>query len=189
MGASMSSGQLQLMSTALGLGLGCLAALACGGPGRPAAPTNAHPAVAATTSAASVDGYRLVKPPVIVREDSAGEASSVSVYFRVNRRLPRGSYATVDGQQPESRVLTRFVPKNDRCYRLDAGGTKKSPWMNVPLGTPADFRLHVRGHDRVLTARAPLQAPLPVERNANGIGSEGLAYERRLNCLRAGRAR
>jgi hypothetical protein len=177
------------MSTFLGLGLGCLAALGCGGPSQPATPTNARPAVAVTASGASVDGYRLVKPPIIVREDSAGEASTVSVYFRLNRRLPRGSYGTVDGQQPESRVLTRFVPKNDRCYRLDAGGTKNSPWMGVPLATLAVLRIYIRGHGKALTARAPLQAPLPVERNANGLGNEGLAYERRLHCLRAGRAR
>lgn len=80
----------------------------------------------AVASGMSVDGYRLVKPPIIVREDADGVASVVSVYFRVNRRLPNGSYATVDGESPESRILTMFVPKNDRCYRLDAGGTKKS---------------------------------------------------------------
>lgn len=179
------------MSPVLGLGLGCLALLACGGGstrdvtsiGRSTAIT------AAATGGPSVDGYRLVKPPIIVREDTPGEASGVSVYFRMNRRLPQGSYGTVDSQPPESRVLTRFVPKNDRCYRLDEGGTKSSPWMNVPLGTAADFKLHIHGAGRALTAQAPLQAPLPIERNADGIGNEGLAYERRLHCLRAGNAR
>jgi hypothetical protein len=126
-----------------------------------------------------------VKAPMIVREDFEGQASDVTVYFRVNRRLPEGSYATVDGQQPASRVLTRFVPRNERCYRLDAGGTKKSPWMGVPLGTSATFRLRIHGQPRALTAEAPLQAPLPVAKNSKGLDSPDLAYEHRLHCTRA----
>ena len=134
-------------------------------------------------------GYRFVKSPIIVRMDVSGQASDVSVYFRMNGRLPKGSYATVDSQPPARRALTPFVPKNDRCYRQDAGGTMRSPWMDVPLGTSATFALHIHGVAKALKAIAPLTAPLPIEKNANGIGNEGLAYERKLHCLRAGKAR
>jgi hypothetical protein len=169
--------------TRLGVGLSCLAVAACG---NGSAPPTAGGASTPDTEVrvAAVGGFRLVKAPMIVRDDVAGQASDVTVYFRVNRRLPEGSYATVDGQRPASRVLTRFVPRNERCYRLDAGGTKKSPWMGVPLGTSATFRLHIHGQPRALTAEAPLQAPLPIEKNSKGLGSPDLPYEHRLHCTR-----
>jgi hypothetical protein len=182
----MRSGQHKLLSVAAVLGTGGLTADACAGHDARTA-TAARPAVVAR--AESVGGYRFVKSPIIVRMDVSGQASDVSVYFRMNRRLPKGSYATVDSQPPARRALTPFVPKNDRCYRQDAGGTMRSPWMGVPLGTSATFALHIRGVAKALKAIAPLTAPLPIEKNANGIGNEGLAYERKLHCLRAGKAR
>jgi hypothetical protein len=165
------------------LGAGAMAATACAGrdarTGKATATRSAAPALAKTAS-----GYRFTKPPVIVRADVSGQASDLSVYFRMNRRLPKGSYATVDGQPPAKRDLTPFVPKNDRCYRQDAGATKRSPWMGVPLGTAATFALHIHGVTKALKAVAPLTAPLLVEKNANGIGNEDLAYERKLHCRR-----
>ena len=184
----MRYGQLKLVSVAALLGTGGLAATAYAGHDtRTTTATTARPTAIARTE--SVGGYRFVKSPIIVRLDVSGRASDVSVYFRMNRRLPKGSYATVDGQPPARRALTPFVPKNDRCYRQDAGGTMRSPWMGVPLGTSATFALHIHGVAKTLKAIAPLTAPLPIEKNANGIGNEGLAYERKLHCLRAGKAR
>jgi hypothetical protein len=131
------------------LGASCvslaLAAAACGDA------TTGSPSAVGQTSA-RVSGYRFVRPPLIVRDDVSHDVSDVTVYFRLNRRLPNGAYGEVDGEPPASRAVTSFVPDNERCSMQYA-------------------------------------APLPVQKNANGIGSEGLAYERRLHCLRDGRAR
>jgi hypothetical protein len=147
----------------------------------------AQPKLASPSSAPTHSGgdYRFVKPPLIVREDFVSGASDVTVYFRMNRRLPQGSYGTVDGQRPADRIAKWFVLRNDRCYRQYAGGTKRSPWVGTPLGTPATFALHIRGVGKALKAVAGLMAPLPSEKNANGIGNEGLAYEHRLHCRRS----
>lgn len=134
-----------------------------------------------------MSGYRFVRPPLIVRDDVSHDVSDVTVYFRLNRRLPNGAYGEVDGEPPASRVATSFVPDNERCSMQYAGGTKASHWRGVPLGTRATFALHIPGLSRPLKADAPLMAPLPVQKNASGIGSEGLAYERRLGCVRADR--
>src|SRR6201991_4967749 len=123
----MRSRRLLLVSA---LGLGCLALLGCGGGSR-------------TPSVAVADGYRFVEPPIVVRQDIAGQASGVTVYFRTNRPLPEGSYATVDGGPPASRFLRRFVPRDNRCYRRDEAGRHAAPWLGLPLGTAADVRLQI----------------------------------------------
>jgi hypothetical protein len=94
----------------------------------------------------SVSGYRFVRRPLIVREDVSDDVSDVTVYFRLNRRLPKGSYGEVDGEPPASRTATSFVPKNERCYLQYAGGTKDSPWRGVALVTS------IRGRSGAATA-------------------------------------
>ncbi|WP_324341993.1 hypothetical protein [Baekduia sp.] len=139
--------------------------------------------------AKGVSGYRFVKPPLIVRQDLSDQASDVTVYFRMNRRLPKGSYGEVVSQPPATRKAVWFLPKSERCYMQYAGGTKHSPWSGVPLGTPATLALHIHGVSQTLQAVSPLIAPLPVQRNPKGLGDEGLAHEHRLHCLRERRAR
>jgi hypothetical protein len=128
----------------------------------PAAPSTSaqRPAPGAHTN--SVDGFRMTREPVVLR-DPPGYV----VYVRTNRPLPYrragdlDASLEVDGAHSGVRI-GRSSPYST-CYRQDddllrLGGR---PSSEVPLGTRLAVRLYVGDHHTPIRAMARLRPDLP----------------------------
>lgn len=148
--------------------LAVLAAAGCGATTRtpPTAPATAPPARTTAVPGPTPrvrfhspqrDGYRFLRAPLVVREDGG----DFTLYVHMNRRLPRGAGASVDGAFGGF-ALRRTTPGSDTCYaeEMDIRRDETVPQEQIAPGDLVTVKLHPRSHGAPLVVRT-MVSPVP----------------------------